>query len=123
MEAAPLIPETLENISAAVKGRVVVLAQNLEYVAELEALDNPRFRAVYSHRFLEMANSAFKAILADPVKLATLKNRRRPGMTQRHYTCLLNRARPHRLAMFGWLKRRGYLERGNVSFHGAECRH
>ncbi|UOM32862.1 hypothetical protein [Acuticoccus sp. I52.16.1] len=94
--------------------RVVVLCQNHDYVRAARALGDDRLTAVFMHSFLRTMWWTFRR--AD---LDALIARRRPEATpDKLYTCLLNRPRTAKIVVFGWLKARGYLEAGNVSFRG-----
>lgn len=94
--------------------RVIVLCQNHDYVRAVAELGDERMSAVFLHSFMRNLYKSYRRS-----KLAELKQRRAPAARPaRLYTCLLNRPRPPKIVVFGWLKANGYLEAGNVSFRG-----
>lgn len=101
--------------------RVIVATQNAEYVRAVRRLDDDRLRAVFLHCFLPTIERGFGAVRShDWLFRKYLEDRAPTAGKERRFTCLLNRARPHRVVIFGWLKERGYLDHGAVSFHGGE---
>ncbi len=106
---------TVALLEAVPKGcRLIVLCQNHDYIAAVRALGDDRLNAVFLHSFLRTLYWTFRRANIDE-----LVARRRPDApTDRLYSCLMRRPRPPKLVVFGWLKSKGYLEAGNVSFHG-----
>jgi hypothetical protein len=118
--------------------RVVILTQNHNFVKKVKLLGDSGLDAVYFHLFIPSIRNGFAPIQFRKSAFRRFIKRKEPhyqeswlatadtiiqrlrGRIPRKYTCLMNRSRPHRLVVFGWLKERGYLDQGNVSMHGAD---
>lgn len=100
----------------------VILTQNEQFVVDLKALNLGNVVGVVVHSFSHMVANGFVKLRSRAWRLNSYLKSIEPGWTKhgRKYTCLINRARQHRVIMFGWLREKGLLERGYVSCHGAE---
>ncbi|WP_075222475.1 hypothetical protein [Acuticoccus yangtzensis] len=115
-EAMEVTPKTTTMLLDAVPDgcRVIVLAQNHDYVRAVRALGDERLSAVFMHAFLRTLQWTFRRVDVEQI----IARRKPDGPPGKLYTCLLNRPRPPKIAVFGWLKANGYLHLGHVSFRG-----
>lgn len=118
-EGHPITDADLRKLAASSAGlKVIVLTQNTALIDKIREIGCDELRGLYFHAVLLSLFHTYWSLFRDATtREAYIKSRRRIGGHERRYTCLMYKARPQRLAIFGWLRENGYLPAGAVSFH------
>lgn len=118
-------PNVFDPLLEAVEGmksfaRAIMLTHDRQTIRHFAALNHPRFGAAYMHYFYATLVRSAQTNIGDDAARAHYKRVRAPeaGPPPRRFSCLMNRARAHRMVIYGWLKQNGLLEQGLVSLHG-----
>ena len=104
---------------------VIYLLHNTASINAIKKLNSSIVKGVYFHSFLHFISTSFSSITHDEVHYKNHLDSKFPSngkIYEKKFTCLMNRVKPHRIVIFGWLAWKGYLKQGNVSFHSADSK-